>query len=179
MVEAAANSSAPIRPWLARGVSGKLLVMGSVAGIIAVFLPLASISVDMGAPAGMFQFQGAANMPQFQFGPAMNKSAMVVENWRGKVCLAGYLATLALAIVLHPTSVEQQKTLYWATPIIGLVVLVMAVWMLWLIVNSQSASVMGMGGIRTSVGFGAILNLLTAAAVAAGGFLQAKEARLM
>jgi hypothetical protein len=37
---------------------------------------------------------------------------------------------------------------------------------------------MGKGGAKVSPGFGTFLNVLTAAAVAAGGFLKAREERL-
>jgi hypothetical protein len=37
---------------------------------------------------------------------------------------------------------------------------------------------MGMGGAKISAGIGTFLNVLTAAAVAAGGFLKAREERL-
>src|SRR5262245_56495053 len=59
----------PKQPWFARlGMSGKLLLFGAVAGIIAAFLPLAAVSVELQGPGGanIFPipgFQGKTNQP--------------------------------------------------------------------------------------------------------------------
>jgi hypothetical protein len=52
----------------------------------------------------------------------------------------------------------------------------------WLLIGafSGSSSLSGFGAsFQVSVGIGAILNLLAAAAVAAGGFLKAREEKLI
>jgi hypothetical protein len=45
--------------------------------------------------------------------------------------------------------------------------------------TSNMSDAFGIGGAKVNVGFGAYLNVLTAAAVAAGGFLKAREEKLI
>ena len=55
----------------------------------------------------------------------------------------------------------------------------LALWLLVLALNG-SAGLSGFGGsFQITVGIGAILNLLAGAAVAAGGFLKAREEKLI
>ena len=154
-------SPMPSRPWFDRlGLSGKLLAFGAVAGIVVAFLPLVSVSFDMNFLKG-------------------NRTAMVVEDWRGKVCLATYLGALVLAFVLYPPHGLSQKALCWVGVVAGLVVTVLAVWLLFLAIDAATDNLMGLGKIRASVGVGAVLNVVAAGVVTAGGFLKAREEKLI
>jgi hypothetical protein len=168
----------PLQAWLARlGLSGKLLAIGGLVGVIAVFLPLLSMSMQVQMPEGAKLLGGKSgvNLPAV----SSSQSVMVVSNWRGVLCLLGYLAALALAIVLYPTNGLAQKALGWAGAGVAGVVALLALWLLILAFNG-SAGMTGFGGsFQVTVGIGAILNMLAAAAVAAGGFLKAREEKLI
>jgi hypothetical protein len=169
-------ASAP--PWFARlGLSGMLLTIGGLAGVIVAFLPLASVAVEVGGaggnPFGMLG-GGQVQLP----GMTVNKTVMVVEDWRGKVGLAGYLAALLLAFMLYPPHGLRQKPLAWAGVSVGLLSVALAIWLLVLAFDSGGASPMGIT-VRAAVGVGAYLNVLAGAAVAAGGFLKAREEKLI
>jgi len=166
----------PLQAWLARlGLSGKLLAIGGLVGFIAVFLPLLSMSIQVQAPAAnVFGGKGGVNLP----GVSSSQSVMVLSDWRGVLCLVGYLAVLALAFVLYPPNGLSQKALGWAGVGVGGVIAILALWLL-VLAHNGSAGLSGFGGsFRISVGIGAILNLLAAATVAAGGFLKAREEKL-
>lgn len=174
------SSSVPASPpqlqylqaWLARlGLSGKLLAIGGLVGAIAVFLPLLSMSFQVPGGANPFGGKGGVNLP----GISSSQSVMVLRDWRGALCLVGYVAALALAFVLYPPNGLGQKALAWAGVGVGAVVALLAVWLLILALSGSG----GMMGFQISVGIGAILNLLTGAAVAAGGFLKAREEKLI
>lgn len=175
----------PTPSWLVRlGLSGKLLGIGSLAGILVAFLPLVSVSVQMGGPGGSNPFgmpgmpgmMGQANQPAM----SINQTAMVIDDWRGKVGLAGYLAALVLAFVLYPPNGLAQKTLCWAGVGAGLLVSVLAIWMMVLVLNNGSSSnMMGMGSVSATVGIGAYLNVVAGIAVAIGGFLKARDEKLV
>jgi hypothetical protein len=165
----------PLQAWLARlGLSGKLLAIGGLVGVIAVFLPL--VSIQMQAPnTGLFGARGGASVPAF----SVNQTIMVVRDFRGMICLFGYLAALGLAYVLYaPTVRLDPKTFGWVGLGVGGFIALLALWLV-LGTLSGSGSIGGFGGgLSISVGSGAILNLLAAAAVAAGGVLKAREEKL-
>src|SRR5262245_45383848 len=159
----------PLQAWLARlGLSGKLLAIGGLVGVIAVFLPLLTTSIQTQSSKGL-------DLPVV----SASQSVAVIRDWRGILCLVGYIAALALAVVLYRPSGLDQKALGWAGVGAGAVLSLLALWLLILALNG-SASLAGFGGsFRISVGIGAILNLLAAAAVAAGGVLKAREEKLI
>jgi len=164
----------PLQAWLGRlGLSGKLLAVGGLVGVIAVFLPLLSMSMQLQIPGGaqLFGGKGGVNIP------AVSQSVMVLRSWQGVLCLVGYLATLALAFVLYPPNGLGQKTLGWAGLGVGAFIALLALWLLLSALNG-SGGMMAFGSLQITVGIGAILNLLAAAAVAAGGFLKAREEKL-
>ncbi len=166
---------APLQAWLARlGLSGKILAGGSLVGLIAVFLPLLSMSIDMPTPGGANLFRGkaGANLPAL----STSQSVMVVGDWRGVLCLVGYLAAAILAFVLYPPNGLVQKAIGWAGVGVGAFIALLA---LWLLVHALNGSAGLMGLVQINVGFGAILNLLAGAAVATGGFLKAREEKLI
>ena len=167
----------PLQAWLQRlGLSGKILAIGGLVGIIAVFLPLLSMSMQMPTLGGANVIGGkvAVSLPAV----SSSQSVMVVRDWRGVLCLVGYLAALALAVVLYLPNGLAQKGLGWAGVGVGAFIALLALWLLILALNGSS-SLTGFGAsFKISIGVGAILNLLAAAAVAAGGVLKAREEKL-
>jgi hypothetical protein len=180
-VPSPAPADAP--PWFARlGLSGKLLVAGGLAGLLVAFLPLISV---------------------------FSQTAMVAADWRGKVCLVGYLAALACTFVLYPPNgLGQNNVLGWAGAGVGLLLVVVSIWLLVLAldssgdslrnsVNETFASATGEAMrrwqikelssdllnspdlYRATVGIGAFLNVVAGAVVFAGGFLKAREEKLI
>jgi hypothetical protein len=158
------------------GLSGKILAIGGIVGVIAVFLPLLSMSTQLPTLGNTKLFAGK-NAIQF---PAMSTShsTPVLQDWRGFLCLVGYVAALALAYVLYPPNGLTQKTLGWAGLGVGAFITLLALWLVVLALNGSS-SMTGFGGFQISIGIGAILNLLAGAAVAGGGFLKAREEKLI
>jgi hypothetical protein len=173
-----ATTPTPLQAWLARlGLSGKLLAAGGLVGVVAVFLPLLSISMQMPDFGGVKGLGGKAGAGLPAVG--ISQSVMVVRDWRGVICLVGYVAALALTYVLYLPNGLSQKSLNWAGAGVGALLALLA---LWLLVGalSGSSSLSGFGAsLRVSVGSGAILNLLAAAAVTAGGVLKAREEQLI
>jgi hypothetical protein len=84
-VPSSAPVSPPVQPfqaWLERlGLSGKILAIGALVGVIAVFLPLFSISMQMPTLGGTHAFggKGAVQLPAV----SASHSVMVVRDWRG------------------------------------------------------------------------------------------------
>src|SRR5262249_47115986 len=148
------NPTLPPTPWFARlRLSGKLLALGGLAGVLAAFLPLISVSVEV---------LGVSSV---------HKTEMVVEDWRGKVGLVGYLAALFLTFLLYPPHGPPQKALCWLGVAAGLLVAGLAVWLLVEAPNARAAvQVMGLASAKKTVGAGAFLNVLAGAVVAGGGF---------
>jgi hypothetical protein len=161
------------------GLSGKLLAIGGLVGILTMFLPLASVSLQLqlgGAdPFGMLGSKLGDKLPSV----SETKTAMVIENWRGKVGLAGYLVALALAFVLYPPTGLRQKALSWIPVGVGLVVAGLAIWLLVLALDTGSAEVMGLASVKSSTGIGAFLNVVAGVVVLAGGFLKVREEKLI
>lgn len=172
--EPTATPTTSLQPLLARlGTSGKVLALGAMVGVVAMFLPLVSFSVEMKGLGGqdnplgkMMGNLGASHSPK------------VVDDWRGVVCLLGYIGAIILIFVLYPPKELQPKTLAWAGLGMGILLVLMALWLLFLAMDSKGAD-MGLGAFKVSIGFGGILNLLAAAAVSAGGFLKAREEKLV
>jgi hypothetical protein len=158
-------------------VSGKLLAIGGLVGVLAVFLPLLSVSIQMPASGGASVLGGKGGVNLSTVG--LSQSVMVVKDWRGVICLVGYLAALALSYVLYLPNGLGQKALGWAGAGVGALLALIALW-LFVSALSGSSSLSGFGAMfQVSVGMGAILNLLAAAAVAAGGVLKAREEKLI
>jgi hypothetical protein len=168
----------PLQAWLARlGLSGKLLAIGGLVGVIAVFLPLISISLQMPTTGGANVLGGKAGVNTPAVG--VSQSVLVIQDFRGVICLIGYLAALALTYVLFLPNGLRQKSHGWAGAGVGALIALLAFWLL-VGALSGSSSLSGFGAsFQASVGIGAILNLLAAGAVAAGGFLKAREEKLI
>lgn len=151
--------------WLGRlGTSGKLLAIGGIVGVIAAFLPLISVSIEvMGLASG-------------------SNSSMVVRDWRGVLCLIGSIGAIGLSFLAYPAVGRAPKNFVLAALAVGGVVAVFSLWLLFAALNATSGVsefVAGMGGAKVSVGFGAFVNVLAAAAIAAGAFLKAKEEKVI
>jgi hypothetical protein len=129
-----------------------------VLGILATFLPLISVSMNLG-------------------GLKASQSALVVQDWRGVICLLGYGAAVALVFFLYPPSGQVKRELVWAALGVGGLVSLLALWLV-MLACSGSTSVAVLGSFSVSPGIGAFLNVLSAAAVTAGGVLKAREAKL-
>jgi hypothetical protein len=167
----------PLQAWLERsGLSGKLLAVGGLVGVIAVFLPLLTMSMQMPALDGITAFGGKTGLNVAAV--STSQSVMVVRDWRGVLCLVGYLAAVGLAFVLYPPNGLGQKNLGWAGLGVGAFIALLALWLLVAALNGSAGMTGFAASFRITVGVGAILNLLAAAAVAGGGFLKAREERL-
>jgi hypothetical protein len=140
-------------------VSGKILGIGAVLGLLTCFFPFVSVSMDVGTLRA-------------------SHSAMVVQDWRGVICLLGYGAAVGLVFFLYPPNGLVQKGLAWAAVGVGGLVTLLALWLL-IVAFSGSANLAGFASLKVSPGMGAFLNVLTGAAVAAGGFLKAREEKLI
>jgi hypothetical protein len=171
-----ASTASALQEWVARlGLSGKLLAGGGLVGFIAVFLPLLSVSIQMPSTGDASVFKAGGNIPTV----GMSQSVLVVRDWRGTMCLVGYLAALGLTYVLYLPGGLRQKSHGWAGVGVGGFVALLALWLL-ASAFSGSSSMSGFGAsFSVSVGIGAILNLLAAAVVGAGGFLKAREEKLI
>jgi hypothetical protein len=174
----AITSSSPLQAWLARmGLSGKLLAIGALVGVIAVFLPLVSVSVQVPNTLGttLTKGKGSVKIPSLD----VSQRVLVIQDFRGVLCLLGYIAALALTYVLYAPTGLQQKSFGWAGVGIGGLTALLSLWLL-IGAFSGSSALSGFGAsLQVSVGLGAIVNLLAAGTVAAGGFLKAREEKLI
>ena len=165
----------PVQAWLARlGLSGKILAIGGLVGIVAVFLPLISMSIQMPGGAS-FGGKHGVNIPAV----SSSQSILVIGDFRGILCLMGYACALAFTYVLYPPNGLSQKALGWAGAGVGAFISLLA---LWLLVGAYSGSggLSGFGSsFKISLGIGAILNLLAGVTVAAGGVIKAREEQLI
>ena len=87
---------------------------------------------------------------------------------------------MGLSYALYSPSVRlDPKTFGWVGLGVGGFIALLALWLLFA-AFSGSAGVATFGGsFQISIGIGAILNLLAGATVAAGGFLKAREEKLI
>jgi hypothetical protein len=154
-----------------------VLGIAAVLGIVSTLLPLMTISVSIGGG-------GKSLIPGLPGGVpgGASESVMVLRDWRGIICLLGYLAALAVPVLclVSPPNAPLQKPLAWAALGVGGLVTLLALWLLILaFTHSSSANVPGLMTASASAGIGAYLNILTALAVAAGGFLKVREEKLI
>jgi hypothetical protein len=158
---------APTRPWLTRlGRSGMFLAIGALAGIISAFLPLMFVSFQTPGPdPGGVTFH--------------NATLQVDQSWQGMLSLVGFLAALIGPVVLYPAQGSAKRALVWAWFGAGLLVVVLALWLLLAAVGMGTAALLGRGPMSVAPGVGAFLNLVAALLVAAGGFLKACEEKLI
>jgi hypothetical protein len=151
-------SPPPLTRWFNRlGVSGKLLVIGGAVGVIAAFLPFFSSSAS---GSGM----------RFSF------SAMMIDPWQGKVCLAGYIAVIIMAWLLYVPAGVINKNLVWG--LVGIAGLI-AILSLWMFISVMRAGSTSGFGVSVGPGFGVFVNAGAAIAVTCGAFLKAREEKLL
>jgi len=187
------RASAAFAPvgFLARlGLSGNLLVFGGLAGIVTCFLPVLSISIE---PV---------------LGPRETKTIQAIDDWRGVICLIGYFALVVIAILLYPASGFPNKNLCGVAIGIGMLVFLLAVWLLIVAYNSVKAMQVGLESafesfaflagrdpvrailellraaalvaeVKVNLGIGAFLSLLTGACVTLGAILKSKREKLL
>jgi hypothetical protein len=163
----------PLAAWYGRlGLSGKILGIAALVGIIATFLPSLTVSVDVPA------LKGVATAP----GVNTSRSVMVLDDWRGKIELVGFIGALALAFVLYPPNglAQNQKPLCWVGVGVGGTLALLALWLLIAVMTAGGGIDMGaLGSVKSSAGLGAYVTLLAALAVSAGAFLKAREEQLI
>jgi hypothetical protein len=159
--------------WARWGRSGRLLAIGGAVGIVAVFLPLMSATIQA-ADFGGFSFPGM-NTPSMR----VSQHAMVLDAWQGKTALAAYIAAVVLAVLLYPPTGLAQKNLAWAGLALGALAVLLALWLLTSALRVNNDAFAGAVGFSVSVGFGAYINVLAAATVLYGGYLKAREERLV
>ena len=149
--------------WLSRTeLSGKLFVVGGLLGFIAVFLPLVSSSMEIMWYMSSFQ------------------TSMVVDDWRGKVSLLGYLAALAFAWFLYPPNGSPVKLLTWAATVVGAILLLLGFSLLFDTIRSRSGgNLMRIASIDITPGIGSFVNVAAAAVVAWAAMIKAQKDRLL
>ena len=135
--------SAPSPLSKAEAVSGKIMVASGAFGVVCAFLPA------------------------FTLGAVV--SIAVARDWRGKLCLLGYVAVAVLGVLLgRVPDARLARTKARAALVTAGVVVLMAVWLLIVVSGVESVS----------VGSGAYLNVAASLALAGGAALKAKQARL-
>ena len=155
----------PLAAWFARlGVSGKILGIAAVVGIIGTFLP--AMTVDAPAFKGLGKTGASLGI----------NSPMVLDDWRGKLGILGFVTALVFVFVLYPPRGLVQKSLCWVAVGVGALVSVLQLWLLIAAINAGDLSVLG---IKVSPGVGVFVTLLAAVAVTVGAFLKVREEKLV
>ncbi len=144
------------------GLAGKLLLGGAVVGLISLFLPAASFSMDVTGQA------------------SFRDSVMGLRFWQGKVALAAYLAVGLLTLLVSKSAASDSRYRNLLFGLLGAATaaLILAVYLF--VDASGSGSSFVLPGMKGSggAGIGAYLNLLAGLATAAGAALMAKEVQL-
>lgn len=150
----------PLNQWFNRlGLSGKLMAGGGLGGLISAFLPAVSVSVS-NAIAGL------------------SGSAMVIQSWPGRIGLICSAAALVLSWLLYQGKAIN-KNMLWAAVGVGGVSGLCAIWLLFDVMRSTGGVNMMGSGVSVSPSIGAFTNLAAGLATAAGGFLKAREEKLL
>src|SRR5262249_15023527 len=98
--------------WYANlGASGKILVLGAAFGVVACFLPLVRWSIEV-------------------LGATSSQSWMVIEDWRGKLCLVGYLAAVTFAILMYLPRKSVTRLMCVGALAVGAFLALFALWLL-------------------------------------------------
>lgn len=125
----------------AEAVADKAMMAAGAFGVVSVFFPALTLGAFL--------------------------SVAVVGDWRGKLCLLGYLAVGVLGFLLGRRAAAARGRVL-AALATAAVVLLLAVWLLVVVTGA------GVG----SVGIGVYLNLAAAMLLVAAAALKAKQARL-
>jgi hypothetical protein len=169
--------------WLVRsGVAGKVMAAGAALGMVAAFLPLATVSMQMGGPT-----QQVTNPMQLMMGPmqqmmgtvSASRTVTVIDDWRGKAIVVGSLAGLAFAWLLYPPGRSPAKWMCWTAVGVGVATGLLAFWLFIDAMRSRGGGdLMGMGSVSSSMGIGAVVALLAGAGMAVGALFKGREERL-
>src|SRR5262249_17005597 len=150
-----------------------ILAIAALVGLIATFLPGVTISMEMPAIKGLTKGATGLNLNT-------SKSTMVLDDWRGKVELVGFVSALVLAFVLYPPNGLTQKPLCWVAVGTGGLVSLLALWLLAAVLQGGSGIDLGfIGSLKYSPGMGAFVTLFAGLAVTAGAYLKAREEKLI
>lgn len=139
-------------------LADKVIGSAAVLGIISTFLPAVSVTVEL-------------------FGEKSTTSASVIGDWRGKLGLLCFLAAGTILFLMIQKIVPVTKNLLYGLLAACGVSALMGI--LLLIGASSSTSNVPTALFKVSVSIGAYLFLLCGLAMAAGGFLKAKEQKLV
>jgi hypothetical protein len=132
----------------AQGYADKIMLGAAIVGFLACFMPALSIQL---------------------FGTSV--SAKVVDDWRGKLDFAGYIAVGVMAfMMLKNAAIAPSKGKVLACLIVSAVVALLAIWL------PLSLGDVGEGA---SKGFGLWLNILAALAMLVGSALKAKATKMI
>jgi hypothetical protein len=153
----------PLAAWFARlGLSGRILGIAALLGIIAAFLP--AMTIDAPALKGLSKAT-----------PSLG-SAMVVDDWRGKISLLGFAGALVLVFVLYPAGGLAQKSLCWVGVGLGALVALLGLWLLVTVLNGPDLAFLG---VKFSPGIGLFVSLFAGIGVAVGAFFKVREEKLI
>ena len=125
----------------------KILIGGAVLGLISVFLPAVTVS-----------FLG------------FSETISVVRDWRGKLCLVGYISVGVMAAMMLKGDLATARKKVLACLITSGVVLLLAIWLPLTLSNITAADVV-------KTGSGIYVNIVAAAVLSGGAALQAKRRR--
>lgn len=148
--------------WFGRlGISGKLLFIGSIVGVISCLLPAISASVNI-------------------MGVSKSNSDMVIEKWPGILGFLGFGGCIALAFLMYKPGGQSLPGLGWLplaiTGAVTLFALINLIAKMGDVSDAKALMGGGFGGaVNVSVGIGSYVFLLSAGAALAGGIMKAKE----
>jgi hypothetical protein len=175
------------RPLMARlGNSGKLLLFGGLIGVLIGFLPMAKPNGSTGGSLSSMNL----NMPDINLdltgmlgslGTNQASKVKVIEDPRGIGCVLAYVMSIFFAFYFHSPRKSYTLGWVWIALLNGVLTAFTAIWILF---SPPSAGgglmdILGSGGSKMSLSYGAFLNLIPAFATAAGGFIMAKKERLL
>ncbi len=142
-------------------LADKVIGSAAVVGIISTFLPAVSVTAEL-------------------FGEKRSNSVSVIGDWRGKLGLLCFLAAGVLLFLMIQKGVAASKNLLpGLLAACGLAAL-LGIFLLFGASNSLSDVPAAMRQmVKASVSFGTYLFLLCGLAMGAGGFLKAKEQKML
>lgn len=151
------------------GLSGKLLAGGGLIGLISLLLPFYSVNFSI-------NFLGQSG--------SQTSSVAGYRFWQGQVSGLALIGSIALSFVLYPPGgvKQEMKLMCWGGLGLGAIIVALDLfWMLNAFQNTHNTAQFSTaaGGLSAGVSFGAYLLLLAGGAITYGGFLKAREERLL
>jgi len=166
--ESAPPAAAPILSYASpaemltkMSLADKIIGGAAAMGIISTFLPAVSITVEF-------------------LGQKKSQSISVIGDWRGKVGLLCFLAAVTLLILLIQKGTAASKNLLYGLLGVCALAALMGIFLLFgasSTVSEVPAAMREM--VKGGTSFGTYLFLLCGLAMAAGGFLKAKDQKLI